>query len=228
MIKTGLTYLDKLLGGGFPENTVILVSGGPGAGKTLFGLNFLLEGTLKKERCCYLSLMENKAEILRACSGIETLKKMEKHVDKNFVIQEVKLIEENKITHDMYDLKHFVELLNEYPKIDRIVIDNVNKLFIYARDEKEYRRRFSDLIKELKKRFTCSIVICETDGEMDSGNGEAFECDGVVKLSFIELEEKPKRTLEVHKLRYSAFEPRIPYEFKISGKGLKLSKSAVI
>ena len=91
MIKTGLPYMDKLLGGGLPENTVILVSGGPGTGKTLFGLNFMLEGSKKGGKCCYVSLMENKSELLRACQGFKTLKKLETHSDKNFVIQELKL-----------------------------------------------------------------------------------------------------------------------------------------
>ena len=113
-----------------------------------------------------------------------------------------------------------------------MVIDNVNKLLIYAKNKSEYRRQFSELIRELKNRFSCSLILCETDGEtgerLDSGNGEAFECDGVVHLSFLEVEEKPKRTLEVHKLRYSAFEPKIPHQFVINKEGLKLSKTTLI
>ncbi len=228
MIKTGLPYMDKLLGGGLPENTVILISGGPGTGKTLFGLNFLLEGSKGGEKCCYVSLMENKSELLRACRGFSTLKKLEEYGDKSFVIQELKLNGEGSVKHDSFNLNQFVKLFNHYPKIERIVIDNVNKLLIYAKDKKEYRRCFSDLIRELKKRFTCSLILCETDGKLDSGNGEAFECDGIVHLSFIEMEEKPKRTLEIHKLRYSAFEPKIPHEFIIGKEGLKLSKTTLI
>ncbi len=227
MIPTGLPYLDKLLGGGFPDNTVILVSGGPGTGKTLFGLNFILEGAAKGQKCCYVSLMENKSELLRACSGIETLKKVENHIDKNFAIQEVKLAEQTSMVLGKFDLEQFTKLFDHYPKIERAVIDNVNKLLIYAKSDKEYRMRFADLVKELKKRFVCSLIMCESDG-VDSGNGEAYECDGVVRLSFLEVEEKPKRILEVHKLRYAEFEPRVPHEFVISRSGLKLVETAVI
>lgn len=229
MISTGLPYLDKLLNGGFPENTVILVSGGPGTGKTLFGLNFLLEGFVKGEKCCYVTLMENKSELLRACKGIESLKKVENYIDKNFAIQEVKLAEQTSMMLGRFDLEQFTKLFDHYPKIERAVIDNVNKLLIYARSEKEYRMRLADLIREMKNRFACSIVVCETkDNEIDSGNGEAFECDGVIKISFLEVEEKPKRILEVHKLRYAEFEPRVPHELVISKQGLKLVETAVI
>ncbi len=59
MITTGLTGLDKLMGGGFPKGTAVLLSGGPGAGKTLFGLNFLVDGAEKGEKCYYLSISES-------------------------------------------------------------------------------------------------------------------------------------------------------------------------
>lgn len=228
MITTGMPYLDRILGGGFPGKTVILLSGGPGAGKTLFGLNFLLEGSDRGEKCCYVTLMENKSELLRAAGGIESLKKLEEYTDKNFVIQELKLGERNSHQEETVDLKRFTRLFNHYPKIERVVIDNVNKLLIYAKNEKEYRMRFSELVGELKKRFDCSLILCETQDGLDSGNGEAYECDGVINLSFVELEEKPRRTLEIHKLRYSAFEPKIPHEFIINGKKLELSKTALI
>lgn len=229
MIPTGLPYFDKLLGGGFPENTVILLSGGPGSGKTLFGLNFLLEGVAKGEKCCYVTLMENKQELLRACKGIDSLKKMENYIDKNFAIQEVKMAEQTSMVMGKFDPEQFVKFFDHYPKIERVVIDNVNKLLVYAKSEKEYRMRFAELIKELKNRFVCTLILCETDdGGIDSGNSESFECDGVIKISFLEVEEKPKRILEVYKLRYTDFEPRVPHEFVISSRGLKMTETSVI
>ena len=43
-VPTGIAGLDEMLGGGFPEGHVILVTGLPGTGKTCFGLQFLLAG----------------------------------------------------------------------------------------------------------------------------------------------------------------------------------------
>jgi len=42
-VKTAIPGLDELIEGGYVENDVILVTGGPGAGKTTFGYNILLE-----------------------------------------------------------------------------------------------------------------------------------------------------------------------------------------
>jgi circadian clock protein KaiC len=221
MITTGIKKLDKLLGGGFPARTTVLVSGGPGSGKTLFALKFLMDGVMKKEKCCYVSLNETKEELLRACKGIEALSEAEKYVGKNFAIEHIPLGE--NIT-----MKKFIDIIASYPKIDRLVIDNVNKLLIFAENDRSYRVYLSELVRSLKS-MGCTLLICETRGEnTDTGNGESFECDGVLSLSFLELEEKPMRTMTVHKMRYANFEPKIPYEFVIDEKDLKLAETKII
>jgi circadian clock protein KaiC len=220
-VSTGLKEMDSMLGKGFPGKTVILLSGGPGTGKTLFSLNFLLEGARKKERCCYVSLSETSEELVRACKGIESLSDVEKYLGKTLAIEHISLGE--NIT-----LKKFIEIISNYPKLDRLVIDNVNKLLIFAESPKSYRLNLSELVRHLRG-MGCTLLVCETgDDDMDSGNSEAFECDGVVQLSFLDLEEKPMRTLMVHKLRYSSFEPRVPRELTVDGKGLRMGDASII
>src|SRR5690349_24991396 len=41
-VSTGISGLDLVLGGGFPAGRVTLVSGGPGSGKTIMGLQCLM------------------------------------------------------------------------------------------------------------------------------------------------------------------------------------------
>ena len=123
-------------------------------------------------------------------------------------------------------VEYFVKLFATYPQVDRLVIDNLNKLLIFAENRNDYRMYLSNLVTYLREKTRCAILICETkDRELDTGNGEAFECDGVINLSFLELEETPKRTLEVYKLRYTSFEPRVPHELVIDEGGLQLTKT---
>ena len=220
-VATGIKKLDRLLGGGFPQKTTVLLGGGPGSGKTLFAMNFLMEGVLKKERCCYVSLNETRDELLRACKGIASLSHAEKYIGKNLAIEWIPLGE--RVT-----MKKFVDIIASYPKIDRLVIDNVNKLLIFSGSDREYRVHLAELLKNLKS-MGCTLLLCETKGEsMDTGNGEAFECDGVVSLSFLELEEKPMRTMIIHKMRYASFDPKIPHEFVIDDKDLRLTETKII
>jgi len=220
-VSTGIKKLDSLIGGGFPVSTTVLLSGGPGSGKTLLALKFLNDGIKKKEKCCYVSLNETRDELLRASKGILSLSDVEKHIGKNLAIEHIPLGE--NIT-----MKKFIDIIASYPKIDRLVIDNVNKLLIFAESERAYRLHLSELVKHLKT-MGCTLLLCETRGDhMDTGNGESFECDGVVHLSFLELEEMPKRILTVHKMRYANFNPKIPHEFVIDAKDLKLTETKII
>ncbi|MFH1364376.1 MAG: ATPase domain-containing protein [Candidatus Aenigmatarchaeota archaeon] len=221
-VKSGYKKLDNMLDGGLPANTNILVSGGPGTGKTLFSLKFLMEGLRAKERCCYISLSESKEELLRASKSVDSLKGLETYVGKNCAIEHITLGE--NIT-----MKKFNEIIATYPKIDRLVIDNINKLLLFTDTKKAYRIHLAELLRHLKSVSKCTLLICETKADrIDTGNNEAFECDGIIHLSFSELEEKPMRMLQIHKLRYAAFEPRVPHELIISNKEIIVSDTKII
>src|SRR5713101_2018543 len=43
-LKTGIKGLDAILGGGIPRGNVIVVTGGPGTGKTVLGIEFIYRG----------------------------------------------------------------------------------------------------------------------------------------------------------------------------------------
>ncbi len=221
-ITTSLKGLDKYLSGGFPEKAVILLSGSPGTGKTLLSLNYLLEGARRGERCCLVTLNESKEEIIREAQTIDSMKDIEKHIPKTLAIEYIDL-------NGSFKLGDFVNLIEKYPELDRISIDNLNKLLIFSKDEKDYRIQLSRLIKILKKKARSILLLAETvDGGLDSGNSEAFECDGVIKISFLELEEKVQRLLKIYKMRYTDFEPLLGRHLVIDKKGIRIGKGYTV
>jgi circadian clock protein KaiC len=222
-VSTGLKKLDSMLGGGFPKNSVVLISGGPGTGKTLMGLKFLLEGARKKEKCCFITLTESKDELLRACDSVKSLRNIRKHLDKNLAMEYIPMGQSN------VTMKRFIDIVANYPEVDRIVIDNVNKLLMFSENKKSYRAYLVELIKTLKNSQS-SLLICETrgDDDLDSGGDEAFECDGVVQLIFLDLEEKPLRAMIIHKLRYTNFDVKLPHELKINNEDIRLTETKII
>ena len=221
-VDTGIRLLDKVIDGGFPAKTAVLVSGGPGTGKTLLSLNFLMSGAQKGEKVCFVSLNESKHELLRASKKIKSLSKLDRHLGTTLAIENIILDENGSITK-------FVETISKYPKIERIVVDNINKLLMFSENKKLYRKKLSELIRYLKEKSACALLICETNNDqIDTGAGEAFEVDGIINLSFLDLEEKPLRTLNVHKMRYTSFEPRVSYEFVINDRELSIKKAKMI
>jgi KaiC/GvpD/RAD55 family RecA-like ATPase len=55
-ITTGISNLDNLLQGGFPKQSITLISGSPGAGKSIFCFHYLYEGIRNNEKVLYLTL----------------------------------------------------------------------------------------------------------------------------------------------------------------------------
>lgn len=221
-ITTGLKSMDKLLDGGLPSNTVTLLAGGPGTGKTLMSLNFLLEGAKNGEKCYYLSFNERKEDLIRAASRIRTLKLVNEHLDKNLQIEFIEL-------NDKINTHYLSKIFREYPHIDRLVIDNVNKMMLFSENKAQYRKLLSAIVNYLRRKVKCTILICETkESQIDNGGDEAFECDGVIKMSFSPYEERPVRTLEIYKMRYCSFEPKISHEVVIDDKGIKLTAKKLI
>ncbi len=55
-VKTGIKGLDELLSGGLPKESITLVSGPPGSGKSIFCYQFIAKGIENGEKCLYLTL----------------------------------------------------------------------------------------------------------------------------------------------------------------------------
>jgi KaiC/GvpD/RAD55 family RecA-like ATPase len=55
-VKTGIKGLDELLLGGFPKESITLISGPPGSGKSIFCYQFIAKGIEEGDKCLYLTL----------------------------------------------------------------------------------------------------------------------------------------------------------------------------
>lgn len=107
-VNTGIGRLDELLSGGFPNNSITLVSGTPGSGKTIICYHYISEGLKKGEKCLYLTSDERVESILKQAkevgfdfqSHVDTgqLKFMYLDLDKSSTHQEM----ENEIRQGNY------------------------------------------------------------------------------------------------------------------------------
>lgn len=61
-IKTGISELDEIIGG-FPSSKTILITGDPGSGKTIFGLQFAYTNCLENKKTIYISTEEDASEL---------------------------------------------------------------------------------------------------------------------------------------------------------------------
>ena len=66
---TGVAGLDDMLGGGLPRASATVVQGGTGTGKTMLGLQFLLEGARQGEPGIHFALEETANQLRRIAQG---------------------------------------------------------------------------------------------------------------------------------------------------------------
>jgi len=118
-VSTGIEGLDYLIQGGFPKNSITLISGPPGGGKSIFCFQFLYDGVKKGEKCLFLTL-DKKSEglILQAKQlGFDFHSAIENKLIKFIYLNISKKLVYESMTNEI--------LSGEY---DRIVLDSITPL----------------------------------------------------------------------------------------------------
>ncbi|MEA3255040.1 MAG: ATPase domain-containing protein [Candidatus Altiarchaeota archaeon] len=127
-VHTGVKGMDELIQGGIPEGSPILISGSPGTGKTIFGLQFLHYGAINNASGIYITFEEPKSSIIVSAE--------------NFGWDLSGLEEKNK-----FRVMEYFELGNEE------YLREINKLRKSMREAEKKRaglKAKSDLIEELE------------------------------------------------------------------------------
>src|ERR1700757_1440916 len=69
-VPTGIDGFDEVTGGGLPEGRPTLVCGGPGCGKTLFALEFLVHAADRGESGVFVTFEESEEDILKNAAAL--------------------------------------------------------------------------------------------------------------------------------------------------------------
>src|SRR5437763_3676610 len=64
-VATGIRGFDEVTGGGLPKGRPTLVCGGPGCGKTLFSLQFLIRGAEQGEPGVFVAFEETEEDLVK-------------------------------------------------------------------------------------------------------------------------------------------------------------------
>ncbi|MEM3830309.1 MAG: ATPase domain-containing protein [Conexivisphaerales archaeon] len=193
-IKTGIIGLDEKLEGGFEKGSAIVVVGGPGSGKSIFGMQFLNQGLIDGEKCLYLSFEEGKDDIVKDMEilGMDP----ETYIEKgNFIILESSPLDFEYLT--------ILDTLRE-KGISRFVLDSISTLSVYIEDPLKFRKLLLEMVTQLKRMNITSILIDEQAEERESGlkyfSGE-YLADAVIVLYYTGLGGEFDRSMQIVKAR---------------------------
>lgn len=208
-VTSGLPSLDYILRGGYAANRVHLIEGEPGAGKTTLGLQFLLEGRTKGERCLYITLSEGRNELINVAhthhwdmSGIEIFE---------LVPPELSLDPEREqsiLYASDLELGETVKLVME--EVDRVaparvVFDSLSEIRLLAQGALRFRRQVLAL-KHFFATHQCTVLFLDDLTQREDDLSLHSLAHGVIRLEQIALTYgAERRRLRVYKMRGRSF-----------------------
>lgn len=212
-----------MLYGGLPVKRVCLVAGNSGTGKSVLGMEFLVNGiNLYDEPGIFVSFEEKPAQIIENFSTIgwdlADLEKKKKIKIIHFDISRLGI----QLSDD-FDLGGIFARLDTAIKsvgAKRIVFDTMENLYTYLADYRLLRQEIERIFNWIKyDKGLTSIVTAEATGEALSRSGlEQFVSDCVINLSLVIRNRKAVRKLQVMKYRGSEHNPNLT-PFNITQKG---------
>jgi circadian clock protein KaiC len=220
---TGIPGLDEITFGGFPAGRPTLVSGGPGSGKTLLGISFLVNGAQMYGESGVLRTFEENADEL--AQDVRSL-----GYDLNKLVEQKKLlvdyvhVDRSEIEETgEYDLEGlFVRLEHAIRQIGarRVALDTIETLFGGLKDTGILRAELRRLFRWLRDRKITTVVTAERGEQMFTRQGlEEYITDAVISLDHRVHEQISTRRVRVVKYRGSTHGTN-EYPFLIDRDGL--------
>ncbi|HET9401490.1 MAG TPA: circadian clock protein KaiC [Candidatus Acidoferrales bacterium] len=205
---TGIRGFDEIMGGGIPKGRPTIVCGGPGCGKTMFGVEFLVRGAMEFDEPGVLITFEESFEEMAqnvASLGFD-LKGLaaQKKLAMDFVKIEPSEIEET----GEYDLEGLFIRLDYAVKsvgAKRVVLDTVEALFSAFSNVAILRAEIRRLFRWLKDRNLTTVLTAERgEGALTRHGLEEYVSDCVILLDHRTRQQISTRRLRVVKYRGSA------------------------
>ena len=210
---TGITGFDEITGGGLPRGLTTLLVGGPGSGKTIFGLQFLKHGATEcKEPGIFVAFEETSARIVANAEGFGwNLGALQKKKKLFFLDAQPT---PDLVQSGSFDLSGMLAALGAKAAeigARRIVFDAVDIVLSLLPGSTERRREMHRLHEWLLKHGLTGIITAKSGGDEDNSLTERsfgfmhFMVDCSVILNQRVVLGVSQRNLRVQKYRGSNF-----------------------
>ncbi|HET9387089.1 MAG TPA: circadian clock protein KaiC [Gemmatimonadales bacterium] len=204
---TGIQGLDEITGGGLPRGRPTLVCGGPGCGKTILSMEFLINGARHFDEPGVFLSFEESIEDLTLNFASLGLDPRPLAARKKLSLDYVR-IEPNEIQETgVYDLGGlFIRLEHAIDSVHakRVVLDTIETLFAGLSDTRTLRAELRRLFNWLRTKGVTAIVTGERgDTGMTRHGLEEYITDCVILLDHRVVDQNATRRLRVVKYRGS-------------------------
>ncbi len=221
---TGIKGFDEITEGGLPKNRTTLVSGGAGSGKTLLGIDFLINGATNfEEPGVFMSFEETEDELYTDVASLNL--DLQGLVSRKKVLIEHVILERKDIQETDFNLEGlFVRLEQAIDAIGakRVVLDSIESIFAGITDVGILRLEIKRLFRWLKEKQVTSIVTGEPMQDIYTRHGlEQYISDCIILLDHRVNEQIAIRRVRIIKYRGSKHGTN-EYPFVIDKYGLSV------
>jgi circadian clock protein KaiC len=223
--RSGIAGLDEITEGGLPKGRPTLVCGGPGCGKTLLALEFLIRGATEfKEPGVFISFEETGEELVQNVRSLGF--DLDQLVEDGKIALDYVRVEPSEIEEvGEYDLEGlFLRLGMAIDSVGakRIVLDTIESLFGGFNNQALLRSELRRLFRFLKDRGVTAVITGERgEGSLTRQGLEEYVSDCVILLDHRVTEQVSTRRLRIVKYRGSTHGTN-EYPFLIDAEGFSV------
>jgi len=227
-MDVGIPGMNEILNGGLPIRNVVLLSGGPGTGKSIFGQQFLYAGLKLDEAGVLVTLEEHPVQIRINMDRFGWEPKKFEQEGKFAIIDAFtsgigeSAKRERYVVKDPDDIPSFLDVLKQAItdiNAKRVVIDSISTLYM---TKPMMARSTIMLIKKVLAGLGCTGFLISQVSVTDrgfGGPGVEHAADGIIRLDLDEYDGELKRSIIVWKMRGTSHSMR-RHPFDITNKGI--------
>lgn len=202
-VKTGISGLDEMLGGGFLRETANLIEGAPGTGKTTLGMQFIYNGIVQQKEPGLIITFEEFPK--QYYHDAEAFGWNFKELEEKGLLKIVMTSPE--VSHlDVESVGGMIEGYIDQIGARRVVVDSISHFARLTQDPVELRSLEFKFINALKREKLTSLLTRESPvllGESVQDSSIGFIVDSYIVLRYVEIESAIRKALLVLKMRGS-------------------------
>ncbi len=207
-MPVGIAGFDQIADGGIPKGRTTLLAGTAGSGKTIFALQFLVNGIQQfNENGVIVTFEESPDDLAR---NVESLGwDIRRYVAEGRVAMVDASPEPGETVceagpYDLTALLARIEHAVSKVKASRVILDSVGAIFPQFADSNVVRRELHRVVSGMRHLGVTSLITIERVheyGEIARFGVEEFVADNVIILRNPLEQEKRRRTIEILKFR---------------------------
>ena len=196
-IGTGLEWLDQLLGGGLPGQSLVVIGGVPGTGKSILAFHMMAEAVRQGNNAMLVTTIHQPVSKLRTQYGNL------KFLGPTGALDKMELFELDTGVQDatLLNLLNTIVRRIQEGEVGVAVIDSFRAISDIAPDRAQVWRFLGTLSAQLVEHNCVCLLLGEYSLPQDLGLPEMAVADVIIYLELERLTTSDLRTLRIHKAR---------------------------